>query len=988
MKKLDLKSIRNDIKILLIAFSFLTVILISFNGLNLDVLKLDKLEKNIESTNKTDDLFQNHSIKHINEFRIEIDKEYLLGLEALLPKKEKCLKVRYKYVPLKKISIDNIYPDGKAFVRLRGYCDTHWYSKQKSLKIRLKSDQLFGYKTFNLNAMTTDPMLFDKFYGDLLAKNGGISSKIKFVKLYINGEYNGLRQLVQNLDDQLIQNNDLELGSIYRERTQANFGDDLPLWKLKTIWKRNSANRAPKWHDLRELQREIKKSVLNKSLEFKSVFDEEMYLRYLAILTISGTDNMGTHNIPIYRPSSSKKFKPIGYDFSIQKNPIPLEGLNFNHLQNNYINWNWLSSLYWKDVEFRKKFYNMVSTLLIKEKFLEDYNKILNSIEPIIKKEINQKYTYNEYKSFEDIRKNGNLRLYSRISYLREMLLKPEVLINDNWKNKKKFQFLINGLGLYKLNVKINKIKCSDKSSGSMLLNTQTTKTFELLRCKNGYFSTNPVILERNDIPEPNLNNNKTIRNSLGGILVDVKYSGNIKIDDITIESLQTSELLSLNQIWPFNIEKKTDNLVYLGKNLKFDNDFFSNEINNSYKFFNLNVNKFYNFNQFNEKNNSFFTLSRMNTASIWSPQEFGPLLCWSLSKNTNSSKKSKGCFEFHTEWFNTFELEASSKKIKSIYDYKITNQDIKNCKTFKFNKGKYLITEALVFPDKCILEFEEGANLFFNPGVYLVINYKYQFPTGDKKVFLRKAKNDPWGGIIINYKGQNLVSNLYLSGSGEFFYKGKRYVGGLTLDNIPKSKVTKSIFIDNYADDALNVVGGESEISYNYFFRNRDGLDLDLGKAKVYYNYFLNNKDDAIDLGSVNLVDIFNNIIIGSGDKGVSVGEKSITNITQNVIKKNSIGVAVKDGSRALIDENNFIENYIAKSFFDKVTLKNNKKRENKNIVSGANYYFKNDFKAKNNLIETKISALNLTEILIRKNIEENILSVFKLECVKCLSQ
>ena len=923
MKKLDLKRIRNDIKILLIAFSFFTVIFISFNGSNFDVLKLDKRDKNIESKNDTDDLFQIDSITHINEFRIEIDKEYLMGLEALLPKTEKCLKVRYKYVPLKKISIDNMYPDGKAFVRLRGYCNTHWYSKQKSLKIRLKSDKLLGYKTFNLNAMTTDPMLFDKFYGDLLTKYGGISSKIKFVKLYINGEYNGLRQLVQNLDDDLIQNNDLELGSIYRERTQANFGDDLPLWKLKTIWKRNSANRAPKWHDFRALQRKIKKSVLNKSSDFKSVFDEEMYLSYLAILAISGTDNMGTHNIPIYRPASSKKFKPIGYDFSIQKNPVPLEGLNFNHLQNNYINWHWLSSLYWKDVEFRKKFYKVASTMLVKEHFLENYNKILNSIDHIIKQEINHKYTYNEYKNFEDIRKNGKLRLSSRISYLRQMLLKPEVLINDNWQNNKKFQFLINGLGFYKLNVKINKKKCSDKSSASILLNIQTTKIFEVLRCKNGYFSTNSVILERNDIPKPNLNNNKTIRNSLGGILVGVKYSGNIKIEDITIESLQTSELLSVNQIWPFNIEKKTDNLVSLGKNLKFDNDFFSNKRENSYKFFNLNVKKFYNFNQFNEKDSSYFSLGRMNTASIWSPQEFGPILCWSLSKNTNSSKKSNGCFEFHTEWFNTFELEAGNEKIKSIYDDEITNQDIKNCKTFKFKKGKYLITEALVFPNKCIIEFEEGANLFFNPGVYLVINYKYQFPTGDQKVFLRKAENDPWGGIIINYKGKNLVSNLYLSGSGEFFYKGKRYVGGLTLDNVPKSKVTKSIFIANYADDALNVVGGESEISYNYFYGNRDGLDLDLGKAKVYYNYFLNNKDDAIDLGSVNLVDISNNIIIGSGDKGVSVGEKSITTIAQNVIKKNSIGVAVKDGSSAVIDENNFIENYIATSFFNKVTLK-----------------------------------------------------------------
>ena len=93
---------------------------------------------------------------------------------------------------------------------------------------------------------------------------GNISTRIKLVRLFINGRDNGVRQLVQNIDEDLIINSNRKVGSIYREREHAYLGDNSEVWKLKTKWKRNSKNYSNKWHDFKTFHSNIRKSVVNK----------------------------------------------------------------------------------------------------------------------------------------------------------------------------------------------------------------------------------------------------------------------------------------------------------------------------------------------------------------------------------------------------------------------------------------------------------------------------------------------------------------------------------------------------------------------------------------------------------------------------------------------------------------------------------------------------------------------------------------------------
>ena len=95
--------------------------------------------------------------KEILDIRLDIEPEFLRAMYAAIPK-EKCSKARYKKVPVKRVVINGVVHKGKNWVRLRGYCFTHWATNQKSMKLTLENS-FNGYRTLNINAIETDKTL-------------------------------------------------------------------------------------------------------------------------------------------------------------------------------------------------------------------------------------------------------------------------------------------------------------------------------------------------------------------------------------------------------------------------------------------------------------------------------------------------------------------------------------------------------------------------------------------------------------------------------------------------------------------------------------------------------------------------------------------------------------------------------------------------------------------------------------------------------------
>ena len=114
------------------------------------------------------------------------------------------------------------------------------------------------------------------------------------------------------------------------------------------------------------------------------------------------------------------------------------------------------------------------------------------------------------------------------------------------------------------------------------------------------------------------------------------------------------------------------------------------------------------------------------------------------------------------------------------------------------------------------------------------------------------------------------------------------------------------------------------SNFSQNSF----DQVDLDYSDGVVSDSIFVNKSNkqnsggDGLDVSGSALT-IKNNIFRGFTDKAISIGEKANVIITENNISKNFIGIAIKDGSSALLTDNEFtdnqseVETYIKKKIY-----------------------------------------------------------------------
>ena len=124
--------------------------------------------------------------------------------------------------------------------------------------------------------------------------------------------------------------------------------------------------------------------------------------------------------------------------------------------------------------------------------------------------------------------------------------------------------------------------------------------------------------------------------------------------------------------------------------------------------------------------------------------------------------------------------------------------------------------------------------------------------------------------------------------------------------------RIENSFFSRAFADDSINVKNAVSEIVSSDFRNNSaDAIDYDFIKeGMVADSRFFNNGNDSIDLSGSTVL-ISGNFIEKSGDKCVSIGEKSLKPIIyNNVLNGCDIGVAIKDLSEALIVNNVIINN------------------------------------------------------------------------------
>lgn len=208
--------------------------------------------------------------------------------------------------------------------RVRG--NTSRDADKKSFKISFNEYtpglKFAGLEKMNLIGQHNDPSALRHWLSlNTLQENGLITSRVSFVKLFINDEYKGLYLNVEHIDDEFLQkrfvNNDH--GNLYK----CFWGADMTYWganpaSYDEIYELKTNNAANDYSGLIQfLQTLNNTSYANFPCFIEENFDVELYLKTLATEVIIGHWDgyaVNKNNYYLYQRPSDGKFVFIEYD--------------------------------------------------------------------------------------------------------------------------------------------------------------------------------------------------------------------------------------------------------------------------------------------------------------------------------------------------------------------------------------------------------------------------------------------------------------------------------------------------------------------------------------------------------------------------------------------------------------------------------------------------------------------------------------------------
>jgi len=243
---------------------------------------------------------------------------------------------------------------------------------------------------------------------------------------------------------------------------------------------------------------------------------------------------------------------------------------------------------------------------------------------------------------------------------------------------------------------------------------------------------------------------------------------------------------------------------------------------------------------------------------------------------------------------FNPFK----DSKIKDISKFFILDESTNNLFTKK--NTTLTITETLIIPDKYTLTINSGTRLSFIDKAGLVVKGAFRVDGTDKNPVIFKGSNN-WSGVLVLANGSGVViNNLNVSG-GTGLINGVSHRGAFTINNADV-KIHSSTFMDNYSEDALNLVEVRGLLDAVTISNTKsDGLDVDYGDIEISNSKFVNignsSGADAVDISKTNLK-IRSSFVSNVTDKGISVGENSKAEISNVIISNAFVGVVAKDSS------------------------------------------------------------------------------------------
>ena len=239
---------------------------------------------------------------------------------------------------------------------------------------------------------------------------------------------------------------------------------------------------------------------------------------------------------------------------------------------------------------------------------------------------------------------------------------------------------------------------------------------------------------------------------------------------------------------------------------------------------------------------------------------------------------------------------------------------------------GQYALATDVVLSARATLEVLPGAQfqLGDNISFHVQNDVKVVGTAAQPILFTWLVPNKHWGSFT-NFEPtstHNEVAYTIFEHSGESTFNGVGVRGAMSWRQAA-GHIHHNECRFAEGDDCMAIRGSISIVEYNYFHDNyNDCIDSDLSATgqEIRYNYFVHCGNDAVDLGEGSTSYVHDNIMLGSGDKGLSIGETSFPTARHNIMVGCNIGIGVKDSSDPILEFNTLYKNNLGLAQYEAI--------------------------------------------------------------------
>lgn len=249
--------------------------------------------------------------------------------------------------------------------------------------------------------------------------------------------------------------------------------------------------------------------------------------------------------------------------------------------------------------------------------------------------------------------------------------------------------------------------------------------------------------------------------------------------------------------------------------------------------------------------------------------------------------------------------------------------------------------SEPLVFDDDVIIQagavitIEAGSEIVMAPGASWYIHGQLVASgTSDNEItFSSSSRSQSWGALCVTSTASVLIEHTTLLtpsyGAGEFRFPGgavTMHGGQVELRDVTIDGKTHGFYGTSATLTLNNCTFLMGEEAYDYIFIQHSNVYIDgcsfiseyglpndifdtgFCNAIVSNSFFDECTGDAIDIGDLTNCDLNNNLIVGSWDNAITLGETSTGVIHRNVLLGTTSGVEIKYGSYADVFNNTIV--------------------------------------------------------------------------------